>query len=608
MPSQTFSLSPVAAFSGLSGEDLALLEARLAPMTIPAGTVLVAEGDAADAMFVVLAGRFSVEIAASPDPVAEIGAGGTIGEIAFFIGGQRTATCRALRDSIVVCLTRADFDDISQRASSVWTHITATLARRLAAETRKSAALAGAPSPRPKPRIVAILPAGPRPVPPHVMAALLAPVHARPETRLVTPGEAAGHGLNIDADPAALAQAFHELERRCAMIMLVADPAHEGWSQAAVRQADEVVLVGYQDSTPRAAPVALNPLEQASLARAHRPPHRLVLLHERRTGLQGTRHWLAQRPVTMHHHATPADQDSLARVWRFVTGEAFGLVACGGGAYCAAHIGLYKAFSERGLGFDMLGGASGGAAMAAAFCEDMPAGEIDARVHRMFIEGRAMARYTLPRYGLLDHAHFDARLRAEYGDGRIEDLWKPYFAVALDLTDYRLEIIRSGPVWAAIRASAAIPGLLPPYITSKGHLLVDGSVASNVPVDVMRQLKGGPNAVVTFDPPAGETVRAAYDSLPARRDLIWRYLNPLTRADLPAIPSAASVLVRSLMANRNHFERHLQASDWLLMPPTPAGMGALDWRRHSELVETAYRYGLAEIDGRAAAGLKPSRA
>ncbi len=59
---------------------------------------------------------------------------------------------------------------------------------------------------------------------------------------------------------------------------------------------------------------------------------------------------------------------------------------------------------------------------------------------------------------------------------------------------------------------------------------------------------------------------------------------------LSKAPSAATVLVRCLMANRTYFERHLQPDDWLLVPPVPVAMGAMGWRRHSELVETAYRY------------------
>ena len=115
----------------------------------------------------------------------------------------------------------------------------------------------------------------------------------------------------------------------------------------------------------------------------------------------------------------------------------------------------------------------------AAFAQDLEPGEIDSRVHRMFIEGKAMSRYTVPRYSLLDHAHFDRHLIAEYGNTRIEDMWKPYFAVSADLSDYRIEVHRDGPVWEAIRASAAIPALLPPFYTGDGRMLVDITLAYN---------------------------------------------------------------------------------------------------------------------------------
>src|SRR6185312_6751085 len=136
----------------------------------------------------------------------------------------------------------------------------------------------------------------------------------------------------------------------------------------------------------------------------------------------------------MHHHVALGETDDVDRLWRFLAGKAFGFVACGGGAYCAAHVGVYRAFRDLGSGVDLIGGTSGGAAMAAAFALDMDPFDIDAGVHRMFIGGRALARYTLPRYGLLDHGHFDAHLEKEYGNTRIEDLWKPYFAVSTDLS------------------------------------------------------------------------------------------------------------------------------------------------------------------------------
>ncbi|MEQ1718375.1 MAG: cyclic nucleotide-binding and patatin-like phospholipase domain-containing protein [Hyphomicrobium sp.] len=595
MPSSLLRLSHVETFRGLSAADLALLEARLAPLSVRRGTALVSEGDKAEALYVVVSGRFCVEVAGNTEPVAEISAGATIGEIAFFAGGARTATVRAIRDSVVVQLTRADFDEISGRAPAIWANITSTLASRLAAETRKSARLKGSARPKPRARTLTIVRAGGRPIPPQFLRDLAAGTPANEGTLILDRDSVADHVPGGSVESIDATRILNELEGRTGTLMFIADNDLTPWSEKAIRQADEILLVATQGDDPIGAPVPLNGLEQFILALEHQPRLRLAVVHKRQGGVQGTRHWLSGRTVIMHHHVALADSGDIARLWRFIRGEALGLVACGGGAYCAAHIGLYKAFKEQGIGFDLLGGASGGAAMAAAFAEDVDAAEIDARVHRMFIDGKAMQRYTLPRYSLLDHTHFDSHLIAQYGNTRIEDMWRPYFAVAMDLADSTLEVLRNGPVWAAIRASAAIPALLPPYYTEDGRMLVDGSVVSNVPIDVMRQIKAGPNVVVTFDPPLGERFKVDYGALPGRQDLLWKSFNPWTRAELPSAPSPATVLVRSLMANRNHFERHLEDEDWLLMPPTPSGMGALDWRRHSELVESAYRYALDEI-------------
>lgn len=592
-------LASVAAFTGLSPDALATLERKLTALPVPAGTMLVREGEEPDALYIVVSGRFSVEVAAAQEPVAEISSGGTIGEIAFFAGGRRTATCRAIRDSSVLRLTRADFDHISQQAPAIWSNITATLAQRLAAETRKSAKLKGTTTRRPRPRTIAIIPAGPLRDLPGLLDRLTIPIEQRAGTVILDSIDAAKLASEDGNDLEQIAHRLNALEETHDTIVYITDASLTAFTQFAIRQADEVIMAAHHPASPLSSPVSLNQIEAFSYAQPNRR-HRLVLVHPNRHGIQGTRHWLAHRPVVMHHHVVDGDRDDLARLWRFVRGEASGFVACGGGAYCAAHIGIYKAFGESGHTFDILGGSSGGAAMAAAFAEGMAAEDIDTRVHAMFVKGRAMARYTLPRYGLLDHTHFDRHLREQYGETRIEDYWTPYFAVALDLTDVTLRVIRSGPAWTAIRASSAIPGLLPPYIGEDGHLLVDGSVAANVPIDVMHGIKTGPNVVVTFAKPLGERITAGYHALPGRRDLLRHTLNPWSKADLPDVPTAGSVLVRALMANRNHFETLLEPSDWLLMPPVPAEMGPLDWRRHSELLNSAYSYTRAEIAARGA--------
>ena len=602
MASRLSSLTQVALFQGLPAAEQVLLEEQLDAILVSRGVCVVREGDAADALYVVVSGRFAVEIDGNPEPVTEIGQGATIGEIAFFAGGQRTATVRAIRDSVVVRLTRTDFDTISSRAPEIWNTIASTLASRLAIETRKSANLrkgaSGLTRAGPRPRTIALIRAGSALIPKGFIDEFISIAHGAPGTLVVASDSIGGHVTNGASADATTTAALNDLEARYNTIVFIADDTLSAWSEKAIRQADAVLAVAAHPDEPLGSAVPRNELELFA-ATLHKPSAlRLAIVHPRRGPVQGTRHWLQERAPFLHHHVALNDPSSIARLWRFLRGEAYGFVACGGGAYCAAHIGIYKAFREAKTSFDFFGGTSGGAAMAAAFAQDLEPAEIDARVHRMFIKGKALARYTLPLYSLLDHTHFDHHLQKEYGNVRVEDMWVPYFAVSADLSNATLEVHRMGPLWQAIRASAAIPGLLPPFFTPDGRMLVDGSVIANVPIEIMHALKTGPNVIVSFHASETERVEVDYSALPARRQLLWRAINPFAPGQLPKAPSAATVLVRSLMANRGHYEHHLGPADWLLVPPTPESMSALDWRRHIELSEAAYVYTAAQIVAR----------
>jgi NTE family protein len=389
MSFRPYSLASVATFRDLSPEVLRSLEARLQPVPVQRGACIVREGESAEALYVVVSGRFAVEIDGLSEPVAEISHGSTIGEIAFFAGGVRTATVRAIRDSVVVRLTRDDFDAISQSSPIIWSAITATLAERLAAGTRRDAQTSGGArfaKAHSRPRTIAVVGAGNAQIPPAFLAAFIAAAKARPGT-IVLARDTLGDVLGAQSlDGHDLTEALNALESRFSTIVFLADRELTAWSEKSVRQADELLLVTPPLNGPLGSAVPLGALEEFALS-LHRPAaRRLVLIHRRKGVVQGTRHWLAGREPAMHHHVALDDVEDVARLWRFLGGEALGFVACGGGAYCAAHVGIYRAFREAGIGFDLIGGTSGGAAMAAAFAQDMDALEIDAGVHRMFIE------------------------------------------------------------------------------------------------------------------------------------------------------------------------------------------------------------------------------
>ena len=111
------------------------------------GQLLVEQGGASDALFLVLHGALAVYRTDHPDPIAELRAGELVGEIGFFANIPRTANVIAIRDTSVMVLTRAAYTKLAQDAPAIVEAVLAALARRFATETARL--LPARASPRP---------------------------------------------------------------------------------------------------------------------------------------------------------------------------------------------------------------------------------------------------------------------------------------------------------------------------------------------------------------------------------------------------------------------------------------------------------------------------
>lgn len=120
-------------FAGLDDAELARLAAVADTVELDAGDVLIREGDAGDALFVVLAGELAVtKRSGKVDvPLAVVGPGEVQGELAVLEGRPRTATVRTVGPATLLRLRRDALLDVLGRQPELALSLLRTTAGRL---------------------------------------------------------------------------------------------------------------------------------------------------------------------------------------------------------------------------------------------------------------------------------------------------------------------------------------------------------------------------------------------------------------------------------------------------------------------------------------------
>jgi len=206
-----------------------------------------------------------------------------------------------------------------------------------------------------------------------------------------------------------------------------------------------------------------------------------------------------------------------------------GLVLGGGGARGAAHIGVLRVLERERIPVDYVVGTSMGAIVGGLYASGLSADQIEQvlnsidwsdafddrspRPDRPFIRKRDDDNYLVKRdlgldddlsirfpAGLIAGQKIDLILkRSTLHVDRIDDfdhLPTPFRAIATDILTGQEVVLAHGDLARSIRASMSVPALFAP-VEIDGTLLVDGGVANNVPVNVVRQM--GADVVIAVD-------------------------------------------------------------------------------------------------------------
>jgi predicted acylesterase/phospholipase RssA len=169
----------------------------------------------------------------------------------------------------------------------------------------------------------------------------------------------------------------------------------------------------------------------------------------------------------------------------------------GGAAKGLAHAGVLKALEEDGVEVAAVAGTSMGSIVGALFCRGMGGAEMEAFFAS--VDWSRLGRIMLRSPG---GGAFRDLLQETLGNGPIEDVRIPFAAVCCDIDTGQEVVLREGPLAEAVRASSAIPGLLPPTVIG-GRTLVDGAMVTPVPVAPAAGLASAPVvAVNVLRPPS----------------------------------------------------------------------------------------------------------
>jgi NTE family protein len=208
------------------------------------------------------------------------------------------------------------------------------------------------------------------------------------------------------------------------------------------------------------------------------------------------------------------------------------LVLGGGGARGAAHIGVLKVLEREHVPIDCITGTSMGAIVGGLYAAGYNADEIETVLKS--IDWKDMfnddpPREELPMRRKEDELRFLGGIELGLRDGKIalprgaiqgqklqlllrrlllstlrtedfDDLPIPFRSVATDIGKGEKVVFGKGDLAMAIRASMSVPAAFAP-IRYQGHLLVDGGIVDNVPIDEARKLGGTRLIVINVGQP-----------------------------------------------------------------------------------------------------------
>ncbi|MCQ2399091.1 MAG: patatin-like phospholipase family protein, partial [Clostridia bacterium] len=169
-----------------------------------------------------------------------------------------------------------------------------------------------------------------------------------------------------------------------------------------------------------------------------------------------------------------------------------GLCLGSGGAKGFAHLGVIKAFEENGVEFDVVGGTSIGSIIGAFYADGYSCTDISGLVSSLNLkEILTGIPFNMDMSGVMNI------IDRQIGGKTVEELKKPFVAVATDMDEMKEIVIKKGKVATAVCGSGCFLPFFKPVVDTEGRRLIDGAYMNSIPADRVKEL--GADFVVGVD-------------------------------------------------------------------------------------------------------------
>lgn len=266
-------------------------------------------------------------------------------------------------------------------------------------------------------------------------------------------------------------------------------------------------------------------------------------------------------------------------------------LALGGGAARGwAHIGVLRALDEEGIEVGMIAGTSIGALVGGCYL----AGKLDEL--EAFARSLTMRRIaslldlTIGGGGLLGGMRLTKRMQEHLEGLNVEDLPKPFVAVASELNSGHEVWIDGGSLITALRASYALPGIFEP-IHCNNRTLIDGALVNPVPVSVCR----------AYEQPLVMAVNLHYDVFGRSAVVKHKASTPdkasAETARAPNKVGLTGVMVQAFNIIQDRISRARLAGDPpdLALHPRLNDIGLSEFHRAGEAIDRGYEEAKARV-------------